>query len=625
MSNSSCNSSLIIFYLLFHSIDCYFSAKINEPNIFKNNNDLLLQQFGRRNRIILQSSSSSSSALKNNINKEDNDEDLQRNTKYINSLLNNLSVILDKFFMGRLPSDTTKVQVSNILQLIKRKSMKKELVDDAIRMIERVGIEVNDKEEEKEKDNTSSMGRNAISYEREDNTIINARKEWEEEQKFSKPNDINNFINDKESFQDEVLQNNNNNNNNNNADYVTNTNSNNNAEEDITEAEKLASELIAKAGAKPNTFSGTNLGIGGLDDILQQIKRRVWVPLSVPPIILKQLGIQPVRGLLLYGAPGCGKTLIGRTIGKILSPTRPITVISGPEIMEKYIGSSEANIRNIFDLPPDLYPNIQNKFSNNPMVLSSLSKNTLHVIIMDEIDAIARSRGNDNQGDAGIARDSVVNQLLAKMDGVQELPVPTLVIGLTNRRSLMDDALLRAGRFEVQIEVPPPRTTEQRISILNVHMKHMYQSGRVLVSDAPIGTVAHQKLKEFENTKETILTYDELVCNLAKKCTNKMSGASIASICRAAASHALERAVYDFETYEEEDHEEQDEDYYYHQSIMNCLVTKDDFEYGLNDILDNMKNNDDETTSHYDDKGKEEEIENEEVNEMDKDDRGGKN
>ena len=62
----------------------------------------------------------------------------------------------------------------------------------------------------------------------------------------------------------------------------------------------------------------------------------------------------------------------------------------------------------------------------------------LHVVMMDEIDAIARSRGNGNQSDAGVARDSVVNQLLAKMDGVQESPVPTLVIGLTNRHSLMD-------------------------------------------------------------------------------------------------------------------------------------------------------------------------------------------
>ena len=107
----------------------------------------------------------------------------------------------------------------------------------------------------------------------------------------------------------------------------------------MTEAEKLSSEVIAKAGENPNTFSGTNLGIGGLDDMLQQIKRRVWAPASVPPITLKQLAMQSVRGLLLRGAPGCCKTLIGRTIGKMLSPARPMTVMSGPEIVEKHVGS----------------------------------------------------------------------------------------------------------------------------------------------------------------------------------------------------------------------------------------------------------------------------------------------
>ncbi|KAI2490025.1 AAA-family ATPase [Fragilaria crotonensis] len=77
---------------------------------------------------------------------------------------------------------------------------------------------------------------------------------------------------------------------------------------------------------------------------------------------------------------------------------------------------------------------------------------------MDEFDAMARTRGGKAgsgvQGDAGVARDSVVNQILAKMDGVDPLPVPTLVIGMTNKRSLIDPALLRPGRFEVQIEVP---------------------------------------------------------------------------------------------------------------------------------------------------------------------------
>ncbi len=93
-----------------------------------------------------------------------------------------------------------------------------------------------------------------------------------------------------------------------------------------------------------------------------------------------------------------------------------------------------------------------------------------------------------------ISRDSVVNQLLAKMDGVQPLCVPTLVIGLTNKRSLIEPALLRPGRFEVQIEIPPPRTTEQRVSILKVHTKHMYAAGRLQVNDPPEGSTAEKLL-----------------------------------------------------------------------------------------------------------------------------------
>jgi len=89
----------------------------------------------------------------------------------------------------------------------------------------------------------------------------------------------------------------------------------------------------------------------------------------------------------------------------------------------------------------------------------------LHVTVLDEFDAMARSRGgrgrSGEQDDAGIARDSVVNQMPAKMDGVNELCVPTLVISLTSKRSLIEPALLRLGRFEVQIKVPRSKSVEK--------------------------------------------------------------------------------------------------------------------------------------------------------------------
>ena len=181
--------------------------------------------------------------------------------------------------------------------------------------------------------------------------------------------------------------------------------------------------------------------------------------------------------------------MLARSLGQILSPARPVTVVSGPEVMDRFVGSSEANLRQIFDNPPEIYDSHRIGTKDNG---KALEKVTLHVIVMDEFDAMARARGGNgkDQSDAGVARDSVVNQLLAKMDGIDPLAVPTLVIGLTNKRTLIEPALLRPGRFEVQIEVPKPSSDAQRISILKVHMNSMFNSGRVLVRDAPSSTVA---------------------------------------------------------------------------------------------------------------------------------------
>lgn len=255
-------------------------------------------------------------------------------------------------------------------------------------------------------------------------------------------------------------------------------NSNNRSQASSIAAANRVSELIARAGSG-SSFEGETLGIGGLDEVLAQVKRRVWTPLAAPPQLLHELGIHPVRGLLLYGRPGCGKTLLARTLGQILSPMRPISVVSGPEIMDKFVGSSEKvradiytympfktcrivpyctcqrqhlllhiqkkknqreqNLRDIFDNPPDIYDTYRLGEADGG---TSIAEAALHVVVMDEFDAVARARGGrggkGDQGDAGVARDSVVNQLLAKMDGVQPLPVPTLVIGLTNKRSLVE-------------------------------------------------------------------------------------------------------------------------------------------------------------------------------------------
>jgi vesicle-fusing ATPase len=171
----------------------------------------------------------------------------------------------------------------------------------------------------------------------------------------------------------------------------------------------------------------------------------------------------------------------------------------------------------------------------------------------------------------------VVNQLLAKMDGVDPLAIPTLVIGLTNKRSLIEPALLRSGRFEVQIEVPPPRTIEQRSSILKVHISHMNRAGRLLVRDAPDGTAAAQAAI----MRSDLASYDELIRCLAEKCDG-FSGASLAGVARAAASHALERAVEEVSGQTTE----------VRSLLQFCVVTQDDFDCAVQDILESIGDSD---------------------------------
>ena len=268
------------------------------------------------------------------------------------------------------------------------------------------------------------------------------------------------------------------------------------------------------------------------------------------------------------------------------------------------MGSSEANLRSIFDSPPEIYDTYRIGTKDNG---AALEKVALHVIVLDEFDAMARARGGSGeQGDAGVARDSVVNQLLAKMDGVDPLVVPTLVIGMTNRRTLIEPALLRPGRFEVQIEVPRPKTAAQRVSILTVHTNNMFKAGRVYVRDAPAETAAAKRLLK-QNNNDDVPSYDELLDFIAVKCDG-MSGASLAGIVRAAASRALERAVCDFAGHFEEGGDDSSAEGY---SIADCLVTNADFESAIKDVLESSRGGDggEEESSQFGDGGEDVEEE----------------
>ena len=190
----------------------------------------------------------------------------------------------------------------------------------------------------------------------------------------------------------------------------------------------------SSSGAKGNSklfakgFNFEALGIGGLNKEFQDIFRRAFASRVVPPDIMKKMGQKHARGMLLFGPPGCGKTLIARQIGKALH-ARPPKIVNGPEILNKYVGQSEENIRALF---ADAEKEQAERGDDSE----------LHIIIFDEFDAICKQRGSTGGG-TGV-NDSIVNQLLSKIDGVDSLN-NILLIGMTNRKDMLDEAVLRPG------------------------------------------------------------------------------------------------------------------------------------------------------------------------------------
>eukprot|EP00040_Diaphanoeca_grandis_P035376 m.222273 g.222273 ORF g.222273 m.222273 type:complete len:894 (+) comp33368_c0_seq4:152-2833(+) len=224
-----------------------------------------------------------------------------------------------------------------------------------------------------------------------------------------------------------------------------------------------------------DSFSSfTQYGVGGLDDQIYEVYRRVFMTRTLPPKKMKALGIGHVKGVLLYGPPGTGKTLLARTIGKLLDAEENVVLINTPDIMQKYLGESEKVVKSYFEPALTAYQ-------------KSPETAPLHILIFDEIDAVSRSRGQGDGSAASVAYDSVVNALLTQMDGLTEVP-NVVVFGMTNRKELIDEALLRPGRFEVQIEVSLPNE-EGRRSIFSIHLRSMAASG-MLTSDVDVNVLA---------------------------------------------------------------------------------------------------------------------------------------
>ncbi|MFX0043072.1 MAG: CDC48 family AAA ATPase [Candidatus Hodarchaeota archaeon] len=184
--------------------------------------------------------------------------------------------------------------------------------------------------------------------------------------------------------------------------------------------------------------------VGGLEDVKQELREAVEWPLKYPKLF-KKAGIRPLNGILLFGPPGCGKTLLAKAVAT--ESKSNFIAIKGPEIFSKWVGESERAVREIFRKARQAAPSI---------------------IYFDEIDAISSGRGNF-EGTRTFA--SIVNQILVEMDGVENRK-GIVVVASTNRPDIVDSAFLRPGRFDRLIYVKSP-DFESRIKILEVHTKNM--------------------------------------------------------------------------------------------------------------------------------------------------------
>lgn len=225
--------------------------------------------------------------------------------------------------------------------------------------------------------------------------------------------------------------------------------------------------------------------IGGLEHVKRELQELVQYPVEHPDKFVK-FGLTPSKGVLFYGPPGCGKTLLAKAIANECQAN--FISIKGPELLTMWFGESEANVRDIFDKARSAAPCI---------------------LFFDELDSIAKSRGG-NVGDGGGASDRVINQLLTEMDGMNAKK-NVFIIGATNRPDIIDTAILRPGRLDQLIYIPLP-DDKSRVQILKATLRK-----------SPVAK-------------------DVDVDFLAKK-TNGYSGADLTEICQRACKLAIRQSI----------------------------------------------------------------------------------
>jgi transitional endoplasmic reticulum ATPase len=212
---------------------------------------------------------------------------------------------------------------------------------------------------------------------------------------------------------------------------------------EVQVSERPAEQISGESAGRSEGPTVTYEDIGGLDDELDKVREMIELPMRHPELF-QQLGIEPPKGVLLHGPPGTGKTLMAKAVANEIDAY--FTDISGPEIMSKYYGESEEQLREVFE---------------------EAEENAPAIVFIDEIDSIAPKRGETS----GDVERRVVAQLLSLMDGMDERQ-DVVVIGATNRLDALDPALRRGGRFDREIEIGVP-DRDGRLEILQVHTRGM--------------------------------------------------------------------------------------------------------------------------------------------------------
>jgi transitional endoplasmic reticulum ATPase len=271
-------------------------------------------------------------------------------------------------------------------------------------------------------------------------------------------------------------------------------------EEDGIDAEILASMSVTKShftkalgDANPSALRETKVEIptvtwedvGGLEEVKQELIEVVEYPIKYPEQFAK-FGQSSSKGVLFYGPPGCGKTLLAKAVANMCQSN--FISIKGPELLTMWFGESEANVREVFDKARASAPCI---------------------LFFDELDSIGKARGGGD-GDGGGAGDRIINQLLTEMDGIGAKK-NVFIIGATNRADILDPALMRPGRLDQKIYIPLP-DLKSRVAIFKACLKKT-----PIAPDVDINSMAAS--------------------------TDGCSGADITSICQRATKFAIRESL----------------------------------------------------------------------------------